>query len=763
MKKAMYGWGMVGILALAGCQSGMYSSEVSVEKNDTGVSDYTIVKSLDVEEFPQSMPVVVESTSKYERGEHGLNNLLWFFTLGIVPGIFSEAAIYDVTVKSPLGEMSGTCKVEASSWVGWLPIFIPYPGTAEERTANPRLPNQPLESKVRDQLVANLVSQFSKNQYAAARVSLNKEVAERKLKEEYSAWQNSDDGVASVPLDVFVSKYQNGWRERAAAKKAQRLEFEEWKSSDDVVANVSLEEFVSKHQNGWRERAEAKKNARLANEDAERAEKMRLAKRTALYEETVANDLETIKKCYSKGDRYENPFLGDRQRYRNEKSDWLSKWASSRLDLTEADALAGEALLSEFGTKYLPNAYARYEKKRDAVAELQQVFNEEFPQPWTIKSTDPKWNSFNKVLEKFVEARTEYFICHDELCHYWLLNRFGVLADKDFALIDAKPLAVHLLPENAERAGYTLLKMNSMESKIADFAVKYAPESNEIYQKMGREFKEIDALLLEVSEQHIQMDDVRYSRVLTAAIAKRNDLVREMNALSLQLQAWYMDHKTTEKSSEDVAKCDSVMSKRLKPFMDALPSYIKDHALGPIVANSDLIEIPGRCYRMQRTEVTQLQWMAVMGNNPSMWCGPDRPVERVSWNDCQEFIKRASQMDGREYRLPREGEWEFACRAGSTTDWGRRVNGECGPLEAMGWNLGSGTHAVALKEPNAWGLFDMHGNVWEWCADQAAYGRRVIRGGSYYDDADDCTSSYRDSHDPSYYNGYGGFRLACWL
>ncbi len=562
--------------------------------------------------------------------------------------------------------------------------------------------------------------------------------------------------------EVSVEKKDTGVSDYTIVKS---LEFEEWKSSDDVVANVSLEEFVSKYQNGWRERAAAKKNARLANEAAEQAEKMRLAKRTALYEETVANDLATIKKCYSEGNRYENPFLGDRRRNRNEKSDWLSKWASSRLGLTEAAALAGEALLSEFGTKYLPNAYARYEKKRDAVAELQQVFNEEFPQPWTIKSTDPKWNSFNKVLEKFVKARTEYFICHDELCHYWLLNRFGVLADKDFALIDAKPLAVHLLPEDVEMAGYALLKMSSMESKIADFAVKYAPESNEIYQKMWREFKEIDALILEVYEQHIQMDDVRYSRVLAAAFAKRNDLVREMNTLSLQLQAWYMDHKTTEKSSEDVAKCDSVMSKRLKPFMDALPSYIKDHALGPIVANSDLIEIPGSRYRMQRTEVTQLQWMAVMGNNPSRYCGPDRPVENVSWNDCQEFIKRASQMDGREYRLPKEEEWEFACRAGSTTDWGRRVNGECGPLETMGWyprnNIGIGTHPVAFKEPNAWGLFDMHGNVWEWCDDQAAYGDRVIRGGSYSYPAFYCTSSYRGSNSPSSNKDDIGFRLAC--
>ena len=705
MKKAMCGWGMVGILALAGCQSGMYSSDVSVDRKDDGVSDYTVVETLDVKEYPQSMPVVVESKSTNQKGEHGLNNLLWFFTLGIVPGVSSEATTYDVTVRTPIGEKSGTCTIEASSWMGWLPIFVPYPGIADERTSNPSLPNVTLEESVRNQLVANLVSQFPKSEYA-----------------NFAAKNNSPELKAQRAKEAAE-------RERLA-----------------------------------KERAEAER-VRLAKEAAERAERQRLAMRIELYEKTVEHDLAAIKECYSKGRRYGNPFLGEQRRNRNEKTDWLAKWASPRLDMTEADAQAGEALLSEFGTKYLPNAYANYEKKREALAELQQIFNEEFSEPWTIKTTNPKWNSFNKVLEKFVKARTEYFICHDELCHYWLLSRFGVLSDKDFAQIDTQRLAVHLLPENVEQAGYVILKKNPMEGKVSDFAVKYAPESNAIYQKMGRELKELNVLLAEVLKQRVKMDDVRYSRVFAAAFAKRNDLVREMNTLLLQLEAWYMDHKTMEKSSEDVATCDVAMAKQLKPFVDALPSYIKDHALGPIIADSEMIAIPGRRYQMQRTEVTQLQWMAVMGKNPSDFRGPDRPVENVSWNDSQEFIKCASQMDGRRYRLPTEEEWEFACRAGSTTDWGKRRNGECGPLETMGWydgNSGRGTHPVAQKEPNAWGLFDMHGNVWEWCEDQwrPGFSNRVRRGGGWYNGAGSCSASCRDDYTPGDRSSNRGFRLA---
>lgn len=164
--KTVFRFGVVGVLALAGCMSGMYSSEVSVDKKAGGISDYTIVKSLNVVEYPQSMPVVVESRSMKKKEDNGLNNLLWFFTLGIVPGFSSETMIYDVKVKTPIGERSGTCKLEASSWMGWLPIFIPYPGDAEERTPCPRLPNATLERKVQDKLVANLVSQFSRTEYA---------------------------------------------------------------------------------------------------------------------------------------------------------------------------------------------------------------------------------------------------------------------------------------------------------------------------------------------------------------------------------------------------------------------------------------------------------------------------------------------------------------------------------------------------------------------------------------------------------------------
>ena len=602
---------------------------------------------------------------------------------------------------------------------------------------------------------------------AAERARLEREALER----EYQEWFTSDDGpmLGSVTtMEEFKTKYKNGWRERAATKKAARLErkalereYQEWLTSDDGPnsGSVSMEEFKTKYKSGWRERAAAKKAARLARE---KEEALRLARET-LCESIAANSLEQIRKAYKDREKYVNPF--PRKDRRRSGEDWLKAWTGPRHDLSEEDKLAGDALLFEFGTKYLPNAYANYEKARDAALELQQVFNEEFPEPWTITSTSPKWSAFNKVLEKFAKVRTEYFLCRDELCHYWLAHRLGVLSAEDFAKIDSQRLAVQLLPINVKLIGFPWLEITAMEAKYSEFAAKYAPESFAIYQKFEREFNEVDKLLKDVFKQRRQIDHVRFDRALCAAASKRNDLVREMNMLLMAFQTWRSEHRTTVKSSEEVAQSDHATALRLKPFLDTLPTYVKECALGPVIPKRDMIAIPDKGYKMQRTEVTQLQWMMVMGSNPSDRGGPDNPVENVSWNDCKQFIEKVNEMDGTKYRLPTEEEWEYACRAGSTGDWGRRMNGEEGPLDVMGWyvrNSGGGHHPVAMKEPNAWGLYDMHGNVWEWCEVKRSAGNliRVYRGGGWNIISRLCTAGDRGDYFPGKRHNYLGFRLA---
>jgi len=164
-------------------------------------------------------------------------------------------------------------------------------------------------------------------------------------------------------------------------------------------------------------------------------------------------------------------------------------------------------------------------------------------------------------------------------------------------------------------------------------------------------------------------------------------------------------------------------------------------------------------------EVTQEQYQKVMGNNPSAFKGNDNlPVETVSWNDAREFCTQLCQKEGKTYRLPTEAEWEYACRAGTTSTYGfGNREFQLGNYAWYDKNSGIATHPVGQKKPNAWGLYDMHGNVWEWCLDWYAkdwyskgpaenplnegYGDMkyiVIRGGGWHGDSYGCRVSYRN-------------------
>ncbi|MBN1593657.1 MAG: formylglycine-generating enzyme family protein [Candidatus Coatesbacteria bacterium] len=212
-------------------------------------------------------------------------------------------------------------------------------------------------------------------------------------------------------------------------------------------------------------------------------------------------------------------------------------------------------------------------------------------------------------------------------------------------------------------------------------------------------------------------------------------------------------------------------------------------------------------FQMSETEVTQKQWQDAMGWNDSYFSSDDHPVEQVTWYDCVSFCNELSNADGytkcytianigydgdhitwadvkcsfeaNGYRLPTEAEWEYACRAGTTTRFYTADSDS--DLDRAGWfygNSGSTTHSVGENEPNAWGLYDMHGNVWEWCWDwylSGYYGSqpdpdsdptgpssgsyRVRRGGCWNFSPRYCRSASRSGDGPYYRGSYGGFRL----
>jgi formylglycine-generating enzyme required for sulfatase activity len=183
-------------------------------------------------------------------------------------------------------------------------------------------------------------------------------------------------------------------------------------------------------------------------------------------------------------------------------------------------------------------------------------------------------------------------------------------------------------------------------------------------------------------------------------------------------------------------------------------------------------------FYMGKYPVTQKQWEKVMENNPSTFKGESLPVESVSWDKIQEFLKKINVMEGTDkYRLPSEAEWEYACRAGTTTRY--YFGDDESKLNEYAWyyrNSGDITHPAGQKKPNSWGLYDMHGNVWEWIRDRqhdkyegapsdgsvwedGNSSARVVRGGSWNSDARRCRSAFRFRNDPGNRSFYFGFRL----
>ena len=182
-------------------------------------------------------------------------------------------------------------------------------------------------------------------------------------------------------------------------------------------------------------------------------------------------------------------------------------------------------------------------------------------------------------------------------------------------------------------------------------------------------------------------------------------------------------------------------------------------------------------YYIGETEVTQELWSAVMGSNPSYFTGNmQRPVEMVSWNDCQTFISKLNELTGETFRLPTEAEWEYAARGGNQSQ-GRLYSGS-NTIDDVAWywdNSSSTTHPVKTKAPNELGIYDMSGNVWEWCSDwygsyssdaqtdptgPATGSYRVWRGGSWDFYATHCRVAFRNCNSPTYSFNCLGLRLA---
>ncbi len=302
--------------------------------------------------------------------------------------------------------------------------------------------------------------------------------------------------------------------------------------------------------------------------------------------------------------------------------------------------------------------------------------------------------------------------------------------------------------------------------KYPEVKQKILPLLEPIYQKIketkGQKQAELESLKPQFEKDIKDMEEMQES------------------SLSDELKAKYLEG--FKKKWVDYAKIqkDQALGKRYKAL------YIKK-VITSNTTGMELIFVEGGTFNREgsnvtvsdfyigKTEVTQAQWKAVMGNNPSNFKGDNNPVEQVSWNDAVEFCKKLSQKEGVTYRLPTEAEWEYAARGGNQSR-GYEYSGS-NSIDGVAWygsNSGSKTQPVATKQPNELGLYDMSGNVWEWCSDwygdypsgsqndpkgPSSGSNRVLRGGSWSPHAKFCRVAFRFIYSPEFsYSNYG-FRV----
>ncbi len=273
------------------------------------------------------------------------------------------------------------------------------------------------------------------------------------------------------------------------------------------------------------------------------------------------------------------------------------------------------------------------------------------------------------------------------------------------------------------------------------------------------------AQALQTARERQQALQVQIAQAKNEAEARRQALQAELAALKTPAAAKPEGASAPPpgQSLKDCPDCPAMLAIPAGGFM--MGSGVNDEQ------PRHLVQV--KAFKLGQYEVTQAQWQAVMGGNPSNFskCGGGCPVENVSFNDVQAYIEKLNRQTGKRYRLPTEAEWEYACRAGGT----QRYCGADDP-DAVVWhsgNSGHTTHPVGQKQKNAFGLYDMGGNVSEWtcsaytegydgsektCANDA--GRRAVRGGSWYSEPQYARSAFRYGDYPMYRGGNFGFRLA---
>ena len=468
-------------------------------------------------------------------------------------------------------------------------------------------------------------------------------------------------------------------------------------------------------------------------------------------------------------DEYWNVFasgINERKTYKD-REEYLQMAKSSLLH----DNNDGTVLLDDFASEYLPNTYSKYEKAREKSLEIGQNLKSVFTKE--LDNNSPEWSSYLKATEKYSQILWEEKRIQNGISYIYLFHKVGAMSDEKLAALD-KSEKMNFVFERDFKPDLNQYQAKKVDG-VMEFAQKNMPETFALLETFEKEINEtkvqFDGLYAEAVKLNYFLGNTTHS-VFVAFEFKYKKTIEKYNVLMKKVDELQVKHLLFEVTGEDLASQDNKIAKEHKVFKDSLPEFVKTNAhKGGAFRVEEIIEtmvqIPEKNYLMGKYEVTQAQWQLIMGNNPSRFKGDlSRPVEEISWFDCQKFIEKLNSYSNRTgyiFFLPTEEQWEYACRAGSKGKYGLLADGREGTRDEMGWNgynSGDETHPVGQKKPNAWGLYDMHGNVDEWTDSEGYNGCRIYRGGSWGYYAEDRGADHGGSYEPDFRYQCLGFRLA---
>jgi len=765
---------------LVGCICTTMDDEYSVaDPGKSGYLRYEKVADLDsrVNYSADVIPVVLHTKEGQEKKDAmgGLHGIVWLCTVGLFPAWDTYERAWEVEVKTPVGVKSGVCTRTRREYLGWVPYLLPFAASDSEVNTDPSV-----------ELARRVAAQF-KSEWTPERVAkLNTAEKDRidAKRKRADALLAGQDWTAVLALcagekdNRFVDEYKG---------KVKDAEKKQLADAGNAIAGLmakneyeKAEKRLSDASARWNgvEGSDTAAWIALRDKVQKQKETFRVANKRKRLEGLMVQRKfeEVVKECASEGE----PFSDLKA-----KADAVMKEEeAARIEKRKEEL---EQLLK--AGKY-DEVIAACEKERAAARlEYRSVWRE-----CQATAIQRRLEAARKQLEGQIPAVTESRIGEImELARKSAengsnINFFGFFVGMSW--YDAMALVKHYRLEDGE------FSIKAGESQKDVVGIWFSLMGLQRIMKKGNTFREIfRSVEKHVGDMEMDMDSAvndafsssfatvfsggqkplevpksKYVRKLISGV-----VARMYDGEEGGLFIGWKNAKEQVPTATETAKLEFNIHHRISSLeiaaKRALRELLNEKIISELITN--MVAIPGKNFKMGKYEVTQAQWEAVMGENPSRFKGSENPVECVSWDDCKKFLEKLNSMpevkeSGLTFRLPTEKEWEYACRAGSTGDYCKLADGTeitKSTLGEVAWyddNSDNKTHTVGQKKPNAFGLYDMHGNVLEWCEDLYLAGDsgRVFRGGGWLNGSGDCTASYGGLNDPDDRDIYLGFRVA---